>query len=68
MIDTVDRLTDTAKQLNAVQGELNHLAVVVNEPVRRWRVTGTDLLPEFALADPVPEMGGMGRRRRRPRR
>ncbi|MEU5724430.1 glycosyltransferase family 1 protein, partial [Micromonospora sp. NPDC047738] len=26
-------------------GELNRLAVVINEPVRRWRVTGTDLLP-----------------------
>lgn len=29
-------------------GELPHLAFVVNEPVRRWRVTGTDLLPSFA--------------------
>ncbi len=29
-------------------GELDHAAVVVNEPVRRGRVTGTDLLPRFA--------------------
>lgn len=29
-------------------GELDRLAFVVNEPVRRWRTTGTDLLPEFA--------------------
>jgi hypothetical protein len=29
-------------------GELDRLAVVSNEPVRRGRVTGTDLLPRFA--------------------
>jgi hypothetical protein len=29
-------------------GDLARLAFVVNEPVRRWRVTGTDLLPAFA--------------------
>ena len=29
-------------------GRLPRLAFVVNEPVRRWRVTGTDLLPHFA--------------------
>jgi hypothetical protein len=29
-------------------GELESLAFVVNEPVRRWRTTGTDLLPAFA--------------------
>jgi hypothetical protein len=29
-------------------GDIPHAAVVVNEPVRRWRVTGTDLLPRFA--------------------
>lgn len=29
-------------------GELPHAAVVVNEPVRRGRVTGTDLLPLFS--------------------
>jgi hypothetical protein len=29
-------------------GDIPHAAVVINEPVRRWRVTGTDLLPRFA--------------------
>jgi hypothetical protein len=29
-------------------GELARAAVVINEPVRRWRVTGTDLLPRLA--------------------
>lgn len=29
-------------------GELRRAAVVINEPIRRWRVTGTDLLPRFA--------------------
>jgi glycosyltransferase involved in cell wall biosynthesis len=29
-------------------GDLDRAAVVLNEPVRRWRVTGTDLLPRFA--------------------
>jgi hypothetical protein len=32
-------------------GGLARLAFVVNEPVRRWRVTGTDLLPRFADCD-----------------
>jgi len=32
-------------------GRLPRLAFVVNEPVRRWRVTGTDLLPRFADFD-----------------
>jgi hypothetical protein len=32
-------------------GRLARLAFVVNEPVRRWRVTGTDLLPRFADCD-----------------
>jgi glycosyltransferase involved in cell wall biosynthesis len=31
-------------------GELNRAAVVINEPVRRWRITGTDLLPRFSAA------------------
>ena len=31
-------------------GDLPHLGVVINEPVRRWRVTGTDLLPRFAAS------------------
>ena len=38
-------------------GELPELAVVVNEPVRRGRVTGTDLLPAFAAAAPVHVFG-----------
>jgi glycosyltransferase involved in cell wall biosynthesis len=28
-------------------GEVPSAAVVINEPLRRWRVTGTDLLPRF---------------------
>ncbi len=40
-------------------GELPRLAVVVNEPVRRWRVTGTDLLPRFAEVAPL-DVFGMG--------
>lgn len=40
-------------------GEREHLGVVVNEPVRRWRVTGTDLLPGFAATAPL-EVYGMG--------
>ena len=48
-------------------GELARAAVVVNEPVRRARVTGTDLLP--ALSEPMPvdlfgidaeQIGGVG--------
>jgi hypothetical protein len=38
-------------------GELPHAAVAINEPVRRWRVTGTDLLPRFARAAPVDVFG-----------
>lgn len=40
-------------------GELDHLAVVTNEPVRRWRVTGTDLMPRFAAVAPL-DVFGMG--------
>lgn len=40
-------------------GQLPHLAVVTNEPVRRWRVTGTDLLPAFAHAGHI-DVFGMG--------
>ena len=40
-------------------GDLAHLAFVVNEPVRRWRVTGTDLLPRFAPT-PVDAFGIAG--------
>ncbi|MGW4502936.1 glycosyltransferase, partial [Micromonospora sp. NPDC004336] len=40
-------------------GELERLAVVTNEPVRRWRVTGTDLMPRFARVAPL-DVFGMG--------
>ena len=40
-------------------GEVPELGVVVNEPVRRGRVTGTDLLPRFATAAPL-QVFGMG--------
>jgi hypothetical protein len=40
-------------------GELAHLAVVTNEPVRRQRVTGTDLFPRFAQVGPL-DVFGMG--------
>jgi hypothetical protein len=40
-------------------GELERAAAVINEPVRRGRVTGTDLLPTFAGALPV-DLFGMG--------
>jgi hypothetical protein len=40
-------------------GELDRLAVASNEPVRRWRVTGTDLLPRFADVAPL-DVYGMG--------
>ncbi|MGB2569050.1 glycosyltransferase [Micromonospora citrea] len=38
-------------------GELDRLAVVVNEPVRRWRITGTDLLTRFAEIAPLDVFG-----------
>lgn len=38
-------------------GELASLGVVINEPVRRGRVTGTDLLPRFAEAAPIDAFG-----------
>jgi hypothetical protein len=34
-------------------GEEHSIAVVVNEPVRRWRVAGTDLVIDFARELPV---------------
>jgi len=40
-------------------GELDRLGVVTNEPVRRWRVTGTDLMPRFAAVAPL-DVYGMG--------
>jgi glycosyltransferase involved in cell wall biosynthesis len=38
-------------------GELARAAVVINEPVRRGRVTGTDLLPRFATAGDIDLYG-----------
>lgn len=38
-------------------GELPRIAVAVNEPVRRGRITGTDLLPAFAATAPVDVFG-----------
>ncbi|GAA2406360.1 glycosyltransferase [Streptomyces glaucosporus] len=38
-------------------GELARAAVVVNEPLRRGRTTGTDLLPRFAEAAPLDVFG-----------
>ncbi len=40
-------------------GELARAAVTINEPVRRWRVTGTDLLPRFASVTEL-DVFGMG--------
>jgi hypothetical protein len=40
-------------------GELERAAVVVNEPVRRGRVTGTDLLARLSAAAPL-DVFGMG--------
>lgn len=40
-------------------GDLQQLALVINEPVRRGRITGTDLLPRFAGVAPL-EVFGMG--------
>jgi Glycosyl transferases group 1 len=40
-------------------GELSRAAVVVNEPVRRGRVTGTDLLDRFGRAIPL-DLYGIG--------
>jgi hypothetical protein len=38
-------------------GEREAAAVVVNEPVRRGRITGTDLLPELSRAVPLDVFG-----------
>jgi glycosyltransferase involved in cell wall biosynthesis len=40
-------------------GTLDRLGVVINEPVRRNRVVGTDLLPRFGAVAPV-DVFGMG--------
>ena len=38
-------------------GDLPRAAVAINEPVRRGRVTGTDLLPRFEKAAPIDLFG-----------
>jgi len=38
-------------------GELARIGVVVNEPVRRWRAVGTDLLPAFTREAPLDVFG-----------
>ena len=43
-------------------GDRSGFGVVINEPLRRWRVTGTDLLPRFAAAGPVTVFGMGGER------
>jgi glycosyltransferase involved in cell wall biosynthesis len=40
-------------------GELERMVVTINEPARRGRVTGTDLLERFAAAGPL-DLFGMG--------
>ncbi|GGR13154.1 glycosyl transferase [Actinoplanes ianthinogenes] len=40
-------------------GELDRLAIVTNEPIRRGRVTGTDLFGRFAAVAPL-DVFGMG--------
>jgi hypothetical protein len=42
---------------NRYTGFIGRMAVVVNEPVRRWRITGTDLLPRFASAGGIDAFG-----------
>lgn len=43
-------------------GSLGRFGVVINEPVRRGRVVGTDLLPRFASVAPV-DLWGIGTER-----
>jgi hypothetical protein len=38
-------------------GELARAAIVVNDPVRRWRTTGTDLYPTLACSAPLDVFG-----------
>lgn len=38
-------------------GDLARIGMVVNEPVRRWRITGSDLVPGFARIAPVDVFG-----------
>lgn len=39
------------------RGDLPRVAVVVNDPVRRWRAVGTDLLAGLAVAAPLEVFG-----------
>jgi glycosyltransferase involved in cell wall biosynthesis len=41
------------------KGDHARAGVVVNEPIRRWRVTGTDLLATFSRTSPL-DVFGMG--------
>ncbi|NMH98375.1 glycosyltransferase [Pseudonocardia acidicola] len=38
-------------------GRLDRVGVVINEPVRRWRVAGTDLLPRLSAGAPTDVFG-----------
>ncbi|MGK8509074.1 glycosyltransferase [Nocardia asiatica] len=40
-------------------GEVPHGVALINEPVRRGRITGSDLLPDFAMAGPI-DLYGIG--------
>ncbi|MFI6368036.1 glycosyltransferase [Nocardia sp. NPDC050630] len=40
-------------------GEVPHGVALINEPMRRGRITGSDLLPAFAMAGPV-DLYGIG--------
>ncbi|BDT99532.1 MULTISPECIES: glycosyltransferase [Nocardia] len=40
-------------------GELPHGVALINEPARRGRITGSDLLPDFAMAGPI-DLYGIG--------
>ena len=42
------------------RGTLPRAALAVNEPVRRWRVTGTDLIPRFVRAGVPVDVFGTG--------
>lgn len=46
-------------------GELPRAASVLTEPMRRWRLAGTDLLPEFAKTAPIDVYGPGGEALRR---
>jgi hypothetical protein len=38
-------------------GEAQRMAAAINEPIRRWRITGTDLLGRFSQLAPVDVFG-----------